>query len=76
MFSTRPRDAEAKQIIAEAKTLASIDKQVDAFHAAQPKAPDPVIIEHPIDDAQQTGESRLLGGPMEIKSPWSDLNRK
>jgi len=76
LFSTRPRDAEAKQLIAEARTIASIDKQVDAFHAAQPKAPDPVIIEHPIDDARQTGERRLLGGPMEIKSPWSDLNRK
>jgi hypothetical protein len=49
---------------------------VDAFHAAQPKAADPVIIEHPIDDALQTGDSRLLGGAMEIKSPWSDFNRK
>ena len=76
MFSTRPRDAEVKRLVNEAKTIASIDKQVDAFHAAQPKAADPVIIEHPIDDALQTGDSRLLGGAMEIKSPWSDLNRK
>jgi hypothetical protein len=76
VFSTRPRDAEVKRLINEAKTIASIDKQVDAFHAAQPKAADPVIIEHPIDDALQTGDSRLLGGAMEIKSPWSDLNRK
>jgi hypothetical protein len=66
LFSTRPRDADAKQIIAEAKTLASIDQQVDAWHAAQPKAPDPVIIEHPIDP----GGSQLLGGAMEIKAPW------
>jgi hypothetical protein len=70
VFSTRPRDADAKQIIAEAKTLASIDQQVDAWHAAQPTAPDPVIIEHPIDDTLQTGDSQLLGGAMEIKSPW------
>ena len=70
VFSTRPRDAEAKQIIAEAKTLASIDQQVDAWHAAQPTASDPVIIEHPIDPAVQTGDSQLLGGAMEIKSPW------
>jgi hypothetical protein len=69
-FSTRPRDADAKQIIAEAKTLASIDHEVDAWHAAQPKAPDPVIIEHPIDPSVQTGDSQLLGGAMEIKSPW------
>jgi hypothetical protein len=66
VFSTRPRDADAKQIIAEAKTLASIDQQVDAWHAAQPKAPDPVIIEHPIGP----GDSQLLGGAMEIKAPW------
>jgi hypothetical protein len=30
----------------------------------------PVVIEHPIDDTLQTGDSRLLGGAMEIKSPW------
>ena len=71
LFTTRPRDADANQLINEQKTLASIDQQVDAFHAAQPTAPDPVIIEHPIDDSVQTGDSRLLGGPMEIKSPWS-----
>ena len=72
MFSTRPRDADAKQFIAEQKTLASIDQQVDAWHAAQPTAPDPVIIEHPIDPVLQTGDSQLLGGAMEIKSPWSE----
>jgi hypothetical protein len=70
LFSTRARDAEAKQLIAEQKTLASIDQQVDAFHAAQPKAPDPVIIEHPINPVLQTGDSQLLGGAMEIKAPW------
>lgn len=70
LFTTKPRDAAVKQLIAEQKTLASIDQQVDAFHAAQPTAPDPVIIEHPIDDALQTGDSRLLGGAMEIRSPF------
>ena len=72
VFSTRPRDADAKQFIAEQKTLASIDQQVNAFHAAQPTAPDPVIIQHPIDPVLQTGDSQLLGGAMEIKSPWSE----
>jgi hypothetical protein len=43
---------------------------VDAWHAAQPEPPPPVIIEHPIDDTLQTGDSRLLGGAMEIKSPF------
>ena len=70
MFSTKPRDIEAKRFVAEQKTLASIDQQVDAFHAAQPTAPDPVIIEHPIDPVPQTGASQLLGGAMEIKAFW------
>ena len=66
LFTTKRRDAEAKALINEAKTLASIDQQVDAWHAAQPTAPDPVIIEHPI----EPGGSQLLGGAMEIKAPW------
>jgi hypothetical protein len=66
LFTTKPRDAEAKALINEGKTLASIDQQVDAWHAAQPKAPDPVIIEHPI----EPGDSQLLVGAMEIKAPW------
>jgi hypothetical protein len=66
LFTTKPRDAEVKAFVAEQKTLASIDQQVDAWHEAQPKAPDPVIIEHPI----EPGASQLLGGAMEIKAPW------
>jgi len=63
LFTTKPRDTEAKQLINEAKTLASIDQQVDAWHAAQPTAPDPVIIEQP-------GDSELLGGGISIHAPW------
>ena len=70
LFTTRRPDAEVKQHFNELRTIASIDQQVDAWHAAQPKAPDPVIIEHPIDDTLQTGNSRLLGGAMEIKAPF------
>ena len=70
LFTTKPRDAEAKALINEAKTLASLDAAEDAWHAAQPKDPDPVIIEHPIDPVLQTGDSQLLGGAMEIKAPW------
>ena len=66
LFTTKPRDAEAKALINEAKTLVSLDAAEDAWHAAQPKAPDPVIIEHPI----EPGASQLLGGAMEIKAPW------
>ena len=72
LFTTRPRDTEAKRVVAEAKTLASLDAAEVAWHAAQPESPKPVIIEHPIDDALQTGASRLLGGAMEIKAPWVD----
>jgi hypothetical protein len=46
--------------------LASLDAAEDAWHAAQPKAPDPVIIEHPIDP----GDSASLGGGMSIQAPW------
>jgi len=66
LFTTKPRDTEAKQLINEAKTLASIDQQVDAWHAAQPTVPDPVIIEHPM----QPGDNELLGGGMSIHAPW------
>jgi hypothetical protein len=31
------------------------------------------IIHHPVDPTLQTGESRLLGGAMEIRAPWSSL---
>ena len=70
LVTTKKRDAEAKALINEAKTLASIDQQVDAWHAAQPTAPDPVIVEHPIDPVLQTGDSALLGGGMSIHAPW------
>ena len=70
LVNTKPRDAEAQQLINEHKTIASIDKVVEEWHEAQPAAPAPINIEHPIDDTLQTGESRLLGGAMEIKAPW------
>jgi len=66
LFTTKPRDAEVKSLINEAKTLASLDAAGDAWQAAQPKAPDPVIIEHPI----EPGDSQLLGGGMSIQAPW------
>lgn len=70
LFTTKKRDAEAKAFVNEAKTFASIDQQIEAYHSAQPEPPAPVIIEHPIDEKLQTGESKLLGGAIEIKSPW------
>jgi hypothetical protein len=40
------------------------------WHAAQPKEPLPVVIHHPVDEELQTGDSRDLGGAMEIKASW------
>ena len=71
LFTTKPRDAEAKQLINEQKTLASLDKEVAEWHETQPEPPAPQLIEHPIDPVLQTGDSQLLGGAMEIKAPWS-----
>jgi hypothetical protein len=70
LVNTKPRDLEARQLINEHKTIASIGKQVDAWHEAQPEPPAPIIVKHPIDDTLQTGDSRLLGGGMSIHAPW------
>jgi len=70
LVNTKPRDAEARRLINETKTIASIDQQVDAWHESQPEPPAPVIVEHAVDDTTQTGDSRFLGGPISIHAPW------
>lgn len=35
---------------------------------------EPVIIEHPIDEKLQTGESRLLGGAISIHAPYRNTD--
>ena len=50
---------------------AKMDQAETEWHAAQPVEPSPVIIHDLPNDELQTGESRKLGGAMEIKSPWS-----
>jgi hypothetical protein len=73
LFTTKARDADAKQFINEQKTIASIETQVVEFMAEQEKIdtpPAPVITHHPIDDKLQTRDSRLLGGGMSIQAPW------
>jgi hypothetical protein len=54
------------------QTLApKIDRAIEEWNAAQPvEEIKPVIIEHEIDPVLQTEESQLLGGAMEINSPW------
>jgi len=46
-----------------------LDRQEERWHAAQPQQPEPVVAHHAVDDTLQTGDSRLLGGAMEIKAP-------
>lgn len=44
---------------------------IEDWHASQPPdMPAPEIIHHPVDPELQTGASALLGGALEIKSPW------
>jgi hypothetical protein len=73
-FSTRSPGEELQGLIAAEKFYATLpaklDAAEDAWHEAQPKAPDPIIVAQPIDDALQTGDSRLLGGGMSIHAPW------
>jgi len=49
---------------------AKLDQAEADWHAAQPADPGPVITKEPVDQTLQTGDSRLLGGAMEIKAPW------
>jgi hypothetical protein len=60
-FSTRSPGEELQRLIAAEKfhaTLpAKLDKAEDDWHATQPTAPDPIIVEHP-------------DGGMSIHAPW------
>lgn len=53
-------------------TLApKIDCAIEEWKAAQPiEDTTPTIIEHEVDPVVQTGQSQLLGGAIEINSPW------
>ena len=45
--------------------IARVKAEMEAMEEKQ----EPVIVEHPIDDSLQTGESRLLGGAISIHAP-------
>lgn len=73
VFTTKDRDAAAKEFINKTKTIVSIETQIVEFMAEQEKIdlpPEPVITHHPIDNKLQTGDSKLLGGGMSIQAPW------
>lgn len=50
--------------------------RVKAEMAEIEKVSQPKIVNHPIDDNLQTGDSRLLGGGMSIHAPWSDKSEE
>jgi hypothetical protein len=50
--------------------MSEVDAQVEDLHEQWDKEePKPVVIHHPPDGSKAQD---LLGGAMEIKSPWSD----
>ena len=62
----------ARQAINEMLVEPTVTEAIKDYLRAEAAAPPepPPIVEHPIDDTLQTGDSRKLGGAMEIKSPW------
>jgi hypothetical protein len=54
-------DAKLDQIELENQIESQLERERQA---------EPIYIEHPVDDELQTGESRLLGGAIELKAPW------
>ncbi len=77
LFSTRSPIEHLRRYVAARKFEATLkprlDAEVEQFMAEQERidpAPQPVIIEHPINDNEQKGASRDLGGPISIHAPW------
>lgn len=58
--------------VAEAKARVAVDDALYRYRADNPEPasmPPPVFVEEPV-AAEQTGDSALLGGAMELKAPW------
>jgi len=47
-----------------------LDRAEADWLADQPVTPTPVVVHELPDDELQIGESRKLGGAMQIKAPW------
>jgi len=62
----------AKDFKFQATLKPRLDRAVEDWHKTQPEATDPVVVDEPIDDELQTGDSRLLGGGMSIHAPWTN----
>ena len=68
----RPVQKAAQDFKFHATLKPRLDNAIEDWHAHQPSPPEPVVVNEPINDELQTGDSRLLGGAMSISSPWSD----
>ena len=51
------------------REIEKVNKVIDLETERQKRQP---VIKHENPTPEQTGDSRLLGGPMSISSPWSD----
>lgn len=51
------------------REVEKVNKLIDLEEERRKRQP---VIKHEEPTAEQTGESRLLGGPMSISSPWND----
>ena len=62
----------AKDFKFQATLKPRLDRAVEDWHKTQPEAAGPVVVDEPIDEELQTGDSRLLGGGMSIHAPWTN----
>ena len=51
------------------REIDKVNKLIDLEEERRKRQP---VIKHEEPTAEQTGDSRLLGGPMSISSPWND----
>jgi hypothetical protein len=67
------REERAARIANEAATEGRVSRAIAEYQRAIEEAePEPIVTHHPINEELQTGDSRLLGGAMEIRAPWRD----
>lgn len=63
----------AARIVNEAATEGRVSRAIAEYQRATKEAEtEPIVTHHPVDEELQTGDSRLLGGAMEIRAPWHD----
>lgn len=81
-FSTRSQREEINRLIAKTKFYRElswklsleIEKARAEMEAMEPPSK-PIYSEQPIDPELQTGESKLLGGEMRLRAPFTENHR-